>query len=136
MSKTQVLHFDQIKGFTRPGGSTTTPLVGGWMGAKGFTTGIATFPPGAVTRWHSHNVEEMFVVVEGEVQFEFEDAVHMLKRLDSVYAQPGVPHRILNVSDQQARSLWLYATTDVTRTFTDTGETIKHLSDEDLGKVR
>lgn len=132
MNQPQILRFEEIRSVARGGGVTTKPLAGSWIGAQGFTSGITTFPPGAAIKLHTHNVEETVTLLEGEAECEVDGKVYQLRRLDTTYVPAGVPHRFVNVTDGLLRILWTYATTHVTRTFVDTGETVQHLSPNDL----
>ena len=40
-------------------------------------------------------------------------------------------HCFRNTSDAQMSIMWVYGSTNVTRTFADTGITVPHLSEED-----
>jgi len=44
----------------------------------------------------------------------------------------GVTHCFRNTGDVPMKIMWVYASTSVTRTFADTGQTVEHLSGEDL----
>ncbi len=116
----------------RGAGISTKPLAGAAVGTQSFTSGITTFPPGAAIRLHTHNVEEAVTILEGEAQVDVAGQSYRVKRLDTTFVPAGVPHRFVNVTDGIMRILWVYATTRVTRTFVDTGETVEHLAGGDL----
>jgi hypothetical protein len=44
----------------------------------------------------------------------------------------GQRHAFRNKGDEPMRILWIYPTQEVTRTLMSTGETVAHLSDDDL----
>ncbi|MHB0871623.1 MAG: cupin domain-containing protein [Chloroflexota bacterium] len=132
MSEPQVLRFEEIRTVARGGGVTTKPLAGSWIGTQGFTSGITTFPVGAAIKLHTHNVEETVTILEGDARCEIDGNSYNLQRLDTTYVPVGVPHRFVNVGQSKIRILWTYATTFITRTFVDTGETVEHLSGNDL----
>ena len=58
------------------------------------------------------------------------DKVVECGQYDSTYISAGVPHEFSNVGDTQALVMVIYGASHVTRTFTDTGETV------DLGSER
>jgi quercetin dioxygenase-like cupin family protein len=89
-----------------------------------FTMGITSFPPGASLRRHSHNTIEQVTLLEGSGIVEIDGVVHRLSKYDTTRVPAAEPHRFENDGDSLMRILWVYGRTDVTRTFTDTGETV------------
>ncbi|MEM0908103.1 MAG: cupin domain-containing protein, partial [Pseudomonadota bacterium] len=96
-----------------------------------FTTGTTVFPPGAAAPMHSHNCAEQVTILSGEALAEVGGAKTRLGPLDTSYIPAQVPHRFSNAGDGPLTILWIYAAQDVTRTFTDTGQTVPHLSSGD-----
>jgi HTH-type transcriptional regulator, repressor for puuD len=136
MAEPVVLHFDEIKTVDRGNGVSTKPLAGSWIGTESFTSGVTSFPPRAHMRVHFHNVEETVTLLEGEAVAEIDGKSFPIKPLDTTYIPAGIAHRFLSTTDGPMRILWTYATTNVTRTFPDTGETVEHLSGEDKPGLR
>lgn len=132
MSEPRVMRFEDVPSVDRGAGISTKPLAGASIGTEGFTSGITTFPPGAAIRLHTHNVEESVTILEGQAQVDVAGQSYRVNRLDTTYVPAGVPHRFINVGEGIMRILWVYATTHVTRTFVDTGETVEHLTGSDL----
>ncbi len=119
-----VLKPDQIKSHDRGGGARTTPLVTTAIGASGFINGITEFEAGAAIAFHSHNCEESVMLLEGHATLDIEGEEISLKPLDTTWIPPNVPHRFRNMSaDQPMKILWIYASTQATRTLVETGET-------------
>jgi quercetin dioxygenase-like cupin family protein len=119
-----VLRPDEIKSHDRGGGARTTPLVLPSVGATTFINGITEFEGGAAIPFHSHNCEESVVLLTGHAYLDIASEVHELKPLDTTFIPPNVPHRIRNMSKTEPmKILWIYASSNATRTLVETGET-------------
>jgi quercetin dioxygenase-like cupin family protein len=120
----KVLKPEQLKSYDRGGGARTTPLVNPSIGAKGFINGITEFAAGTAIPFHSHNCEESVMLLEGDAILDINGAEYVLKAFDTTWIPPNVPHRFRNVSDTKImKILWIYASSDATRTLLSTGET-------------
>ncbi|KKJ05941.1 cupin domain-containing protein [Burkholderia gladioli] len=108
----------------RGGGASTTPLVGKAIGTTSFITGYTSFGPGVEIPFHSHNVQESVVLMEGEAILDIDGLEYELKAHDVTFIPPNVNHRFRNLSKTNGmKILWIYATPDATRTLTDSGKT-------------
>lgn len=98
---------------------TPSPLAG-----QDFSMGVTTFPPGASIRLHSHNTIEQVTVLEGEGVAVLNGEEHPARPYDTTQIPAGESHRFINTGAGIMRILWVYGSTEVTRTFADTGETV------------
>jgi len=79
-------------------------LVGRYNGARGLTTGLVTFDPGAGLSYHTHPFSESITLLEGRGVVEVEGRCYDLGPLDNVVIPRGRAHLVRNpAGDAPAR---------------------------------
>jgi quercetin dioxygenase-like cupin family protein len=93
-----------------------------------FVMGITTFPAGTGLPMHSHNTVEQVTVLTGSGFVEMDGVRRRVGPFDTTQVPAAEPHRFVNDGPDVLRILWVYGSTEVTRTFTATGETVAQLA--------
>ncbi len=73
---------------------------------RGFSCGLWIDPPGQVWADYVHDVDELVMVVEGDVEFEVEGKVHRLRPGEELLIPAGARHTVRNMGRGESR--WLY----------------------------
>jgi quercetin dioxygenase-like cupin family protein len=123
-----LIRFDEADPVARGDGIESVRLTPEPLEGQGFTMGITSFPPGTSIRLHSHNTIEQVTVLEGAGVAELNGEEMPARPYDTTQIAPGEWHRFINTGSTTMRILWVYGSTDVTRTFADTGETVEQFS--------
>ena len=132
MSDGVVVKYEEIAPFSRGDGVQTRLMVGKRTAESApFTTGTTIFPAGSAAPLHSHNCAEQVTVLEGSAEALVGGKLIELGPMDTTFVPAEVPHYFRNTGSGRLIILWIYGARDVTRTFTESGETVPHMSPRD-----
>ncbi len=120
----ELITFAHQERIGRGDGIETTRLSNPPLPDQSFIMGITSFPPGTALARHSHNTVEQVTILEGHGTVELHGERLEVRQYDTTQVPAGEPHLFENTGDSIMRILWVYGATEVTRTFTDTGETV------------
>jgi quercetin dioxygenase-like cupin family protein len=124
----RLIRFDEADPVARGDGIESVRLTPDPLEGQGFTMGVTSFPPGTAIRLHSHNTIEQVTVLEGEGIAELNGEQLPARPYDTTQIAPGEWHRFVNTGSSTMRILWVYGSTEVTRTFAETGETVEQFA--------
>ena len=85
-------------------------------GARGFSTGMVTFTPGASLTYHMHPVSEAIIVLAGTAQVTIEGRRYHLNPLDCIHVPAGTAHEVANSAiSSELLAFSAFATDVITR---------------------
>ena len=132
--KTVINHlpFSEVPKIPRGRGIVNHLIASKQIGARNIHSGITFIPPNTSVPDHSHNTEEQVTVIKGSLKIILNgDQEVICNSYDSTFISSNVQHELINDTDKEVHALIIYGSADVTRTFTETGETVKIGSDKD-----
>ncbi len=77
--------------------------------SRGFSCDLWVDPPGQVWADYVHEVDELVMVVLGEVEFEVDDVTHRLEVGEELLIPARTRHTVRNVGGTESRWLYGYA---------------------------
>ena len=82
------------------------------QGAVSLTVKEVELHPGWEGRLHTHSTDEAIMVLAGAVQLIIDDELRTVRAGCTLFAPPGVPHKLVNKLWIPVRLLVMYPTTD------------------------
>jgi quercetin dioxygenase-like cupin family protein len=107
-------------------GDTYTILISGKDTAGRYTLIDMHVPPGGGPPPHRHDFEEMFTILEGEIELTFRDRTAVAKAGETVNVPANAPHVFRNASEQPARLLCMCSPAGQEEFFMEVGVPIAH----------
>src|SRR3954449_7086740 len=105
-------------------GDTYTILVSGAETAGRYTLIDMHVPPGGGPPPHRHDFEEMFTVLDGEVEVTFRGQTLLARRGETINVPANAPHAFTNATDTPSRLLCLCAPAGQEEFFTLVGQPV------------
>ncbi len=128
----EVLPFSDIPRVKRGRGIVNHLIASKQIGARAIHSGITFMPARTAVPAHTHNAEEQVTILKGSLKIILDGDVEVVcGKYDSTFISSGVRHELINDTDEEVHALITYGSADVTRTFSDTGETVEIGSDKD-----
>ena len=79
------------------------------LGAVGICGGHGRFLPGASLPCHIHDFDESITIIQGKAVCLVQGKRYELSGCDTAFIPRGLPHRFLNLSDDEMSMVWVYA---------------------------
>ncbi len=137
--KTVIEHllFSELPKISRGLGIVNHLIASKKIGADNIHSGITFLPPKTSVPSHSHNTEEQVTILKGTLKIILNgDQDVICKSYDSTFISSNVQHELINETEEEVHALIIYGSVNVTRTFTETGETVEVGSSKDNFSVR
>lgn len=105
-------------------GGTYTVLISGQQTEGRYTLIDMLIPPGGGPPLHRHDFEEMFTLLEGEVELIFRDQRLVARAGETINIPANAPHSFKNVSAESARLLCLCSLAGQEEFFAQVGQVV------------
>jgi len=126
------LPFSEVQKVERGRGIINYLIASKKIGACSIHSGITFIPPKTSVPEHTHNTEEQVTILKGSMKIILNGNKEVIcNSYDSTFISPNVRHELINDTDEEVHALIIYGSADVTRTFTETGETVEIGSEND-----
>ena len=126
------LPFSKIPKISRGNGIVNHLIASKKIGSSKIHSGITFLPPNTSVPDHSHNTEEQVTILKGTLKIILNgDQEIICKSYDSTFISSNVRHELINESEEEVHAIIIYGSADVTRTFTETRETVEIGSSKD-----
>ena len=127
------LLFSELPKISRGRGIVNHLIASKKIGAGNIHSGITFMPPKTSVPSHSHNTEEQVTILKGTLKIILNGNQEFIcKSYDSTFISSNVQHELINETDEEVHAIIIYGSADVTRTFTETGETVEVGSSKDI----
>ena len=133
--KTVIEHllFSELPKISRGLGIVNHLIASKKIGAGNIHSGITFMPPKTSLPSHSHNTEEQVTILKGTLKIILNGNQDVIcKSYDSTFISSNVQHELINETEEEVHALIIYGSADVTRTFTENGETVEVGSSKDI----
>ena len=110
-------------------GDTYTILVSGADTAGRYTLIDMHVPPGGGPPPHRHDFEEMFTILDGEIELTYRGVTVIARAGETINVPANAPHVFRNASDQAARLLCLCSPAGQEEFFKEVGVPLTHRTD-------
>ena len=110
-------------------GDTYTILISGEDTAGRYTLIDMHVPPGGGPPPHRHDFEEMFTILDGEIELTFRGQTAVARAGDTVNVPANAPHVFRNASGRPARLLCLCSPAGQEQFFLEVGAPVAHRTD-------
>ncbi len=109
-----------------PNGVELRTFVSRQCGARGFSTGTATFKANALLPYHVHDCSEAITILAGSGTVVVDGRGYRLGRLDCMHVPAGVPHLVQNTQgDGTLLAHWSFGSPEPKRTYTDSSQSFE-----------
>jgi mannose-6-phosphate isomerase-like protein (cupin superfamily) len=112
----RVIRRHELVAVDRGSGIRTVTYADAAMGSTAMMCGRTIFPANSRIAHHTHNREELVVVVRGHATCFVDGRVEHLEAQDASFIPPDVVHRFANEASEELELLWVYGGPDMVRT--------------------